>query len=201
MSNWIKKLTNKVLGPTPPDPMRLLALSLLPNDVERNGLEKYLNEHPLLANKLRSHTHLLESTDEEFIRWSLAVVFTNYALDRASKKNFQMYEAATGALFFAIYFFEEYPIAWACNAEINVILENSIAARWAKKLIAFKPSKKKLAFYDKVLPDGHYQAMMTQQRTRMKEIIAICDLHPNWIDSYSFLCGIDYYQKLLGKYN
>lgn len=115
--------------------------------------------------------------------------------------NYEGYQRATGALCYALLFFENFPLVWACYAEVQAQWHNSIAARWAKKLLYYRPTKTVLDFYDEVLPDGLYNQQMSEFRATMREVIATCNLHPEWSDSYQLLCGIEYYQRLLGKFN
>ena len=201
MSNWWARLARMIFGRAKWDAVSLLAFSLMPSDTEGRALAEYLICNPDLAAKLRMHTYLLEQTDEEFKRWCLAGLFVNYATVLAEQGGLQGYNGATGAACYALLFFEDYPLAWACYALIQVECQNSIAARWAKKLLYFRPTKTRLDFYDKVMPDGQYKILMTGLRSRMKEVVAVCNLHPEWSDSYQFLAGIENYQRMLGKFN
>ena len=197
MIDWIKRLLNFDRRPAAWDAVSLLAFSLMPNEVEQRALAEYLHDSPALYEKLRLHTYLLVQHDEEFVRWCLAGLFVNYATVLGDNR---LYGEAKQSLVYAVHFFEDFPLAWACYAEAHLQLQNAIAARWARKLIYFKPTKSALEFYNRMLPDGAYEGMMKVLKEQMKSVIATCNAHPEWVDSYDFLRGIEYFQKTLGPY-
>jgi hypothetical protein len=178
------------------DPVLLIALSFMPNEVEQRALEQYLKGHRALYGKLGSYKYLLvQEHNDDLRRWHLSNLFTNYGTILADKRDF---EGASGAFLYAVTFFENNPLALACYAELYVQLENQIASRWAKKLLTFKPRQDVLNLLIGVFPEGVYWSMMTDLRQRMLLVIQICSEHPEWPDSYPLLSGIDFYRRMLG---
>ncbi len=205
MDNWGTRLARLLFRPTKNNEVVSIALSLMPSEVEQKALAEYLREHRALSAKLRLHTYLLNEPQEAVRRWHISNLFVNYGtlladnIDFSSaSSSFRDFDAAAGSFLYALIFYQNNPLAWACNAELYMRWEDQIAGQWAKKLLSFKPNKSTLELLNKVFPEGVYPAMMTDLRARMRIVIKICSEHPEWRDSYSLKRGTTFYQDLLG---
>lgn len=79
--------------------------------------------------------------------------------------------------------------AWMGFAELDLLLDDRRAARWASKVLSWKPDDNTSTLMQKLYesiqesaPSGYIQ----NQESRMCEIIRICAQNPNWHDSYDW---------------
>lgn len=195
MDNWGTRLAHRLFKPTENDEVVRIALSLMPNEVEQRALGQYLTEHKALSLKLRKHTYLLDEPQEPLRRWHLSNLFVNYGILLAENRDFQ---GASTSFLYALVLYENNPLAWGCCAELCMQWEDQIAARWAKKLLDFRPNKSTLTLLTSVFPEGVYPEMIKGSRAKMRSIIKACSEHPEWRDSYPLKRGIPFFFNLFG---
>jgi len=170
-----------------------VALSLLPNEVERKAFAEYLNEHPLLSQKFQNDPTLLFEPQDPFTRFQIALLLSSYGTIQGEAGDFS---GASSSLLYSLSFFEENPNAWAGMAQVYFAWEDRIAIRWANKLLQFKPRSSTSETIKRIFSDTAPLATLQDMKEHMTLIIKVCSEHPEWRDSYPQKKTLPHYQGL-----
>lgn len=158
-----------------------LAVSMLPNDVEQKAFQEYLAKNPLFSQKLQQNSDLLYEPQDPFTRWQIALLLSSYSTVQAEAGDFF---GASGSLIYSMLFFEENPLAWVAMAELYTAWEDRIGARWANKVLKFKPAASKSEMINRLYSETATLAALQDMKERMVLLMRTCAEHPDWRDSY-----------------
>lgn len=173
-----------------------LALSFLPSDVDRKAFQEYLTKNPALSEKLQSSEFagsLLFEPQDPFTRWQISQLLTSYGTMQGDAGDFS---GASGTLVYSLLFFEDNPLAWGTLAEIYTAWQDRIGARWANKVLKFKPSPSPSEMINSLYSDPAVLTTIQEMKDRMVLLMRTCAEHPEWRDSYSIKRSLSYCRDL-----
>ena len=160
---------------------KLTLLASTPTTAETVTL--FLNENPPLKKKFISFCNSPQFSVLAQIgmaRFELSQLFIGFVRDAAVRGDMS---TATGCAACAQLLAHENVYAIAAYAEIYLLWEDQIAARYAERALRFEPPSPEGPI-GRVLADPEVRAAMQEMNNRMSEIIAECHEHPEWRDSY-----------------
>jgi hypothetical protein len=158
------------------------AKSLLATDYDRKVFAEFLRQHRELTAKVQDNQFFSDGHDDPWPRWTLGMLFSSYGAVLGDKGDLK---EASKAFVFSMDFFDENPMAWAGLAELNILKQDKIAARYAKKILDFAPMASASELVQQVFSKTDALASLTQMKDRMRAIVQVCQEHPEWQDTYA----------------
>lgn len=157
-------------------------LSLLPDVKDQAAFRAFLHERPpLLGQVMTMERATTRPAGDILTRYEVAITLVTYASLCLKSANF---EDASGSLLYSMMFLKENPFAWAGMAEVYVVWQDRIAARWAQKVLDYRHTSTGSEIVDKVLSRPATMTADADLQSEMIAIIQICSEHPDWRDSY-----------------
>jgi len=157
------------------------AQSLLATDYDRKVFAEFLRQHRELTAKMQANPFLSDSRDDPWPTWTLGMLFSSYGTVLGNRGNLK---EASQAFAFSMDFFDENPIAWAGLAELNLMKQDKLAGRYAKKILDFAPLASPSELVQQVFSQSDALASLTQMKDRMRSVVQVCLEHPGWKDTY-----------------
>ncbi|MGB6724185.1 MAG: hypothetical protein WBE72_25550 [Terracidiphilus sp.] len=108
-------------------------------------------------------------------------MFNQIGIKLAEERDFH---AAMACLMCSSLFVKDSPFRWAAGAELYCAWQDRIAGKWAARVIEFQITDKASMDVRRQLSGTQGQHLLSAEFKRMQEIIAICNEHDEWRDSY-----------------
>lgn len=172
------QLAPEPISPTEADRILDVAVSFLPTEEARASFVGYLRERPALASKFLHSAALLV---DQPLCWKFSTLFDEIGVSLAKDGDFV---AATTSLACSSLFLRDSPLMWAAKAEVYCEWQDVIAMRYAAKVLKFRTSESSSIDLERFLSSELGKMLLRRAKSRMEEIISICQLHPEWRDSY-----------------
>jgi hypothetical protein len=159
---------------------RLVHVAPTPEAAE--SLADFINERPALRKQfleLSEGAHFSYS-DNTMARLEVSGLLQSYAMHVAENGDLR---SAIGGASGAWMLVKEDVNPLAVKAEIYLALQDRIAARYAKKVLKFKPPKGR-GLIETALAAPENIAAFAEVKARMTVVVRECEAHPEWRDSY-----------------
>lgn len=160
----------------------------LPLD-DQKPFEEFVRSQPALRSKLLNLSY--DEPSQLHFQYDVALILCSFSGLCLEERN---HLASLTALEFAMRFDRHSPLVWYNLAEVRIAISDRCAARWAAKVVDWKPTTgvpltRSAQLY--ATPEG--KTLLRQTKARMKQIIAICSENPTWTDSATWLVpfGLD----------
>lgn len=176
---WLEK----ILG-LPDDRRKIIVIatarSLMSSDGDRQAFLDYVQRNPGLSAVWHKVEPLIDPQNEPLTRHAIATFLAIYATTQMDAGEAL---GASESLLYSKFFFPD-PVTFAAIAEYHFMDEDRVAARWAEKVLRFRPEQKYQEIFAKLESNEGYVAALKELNKRMRAIVKSCAEHPEWPDSY-----------------
>lgn len=153
-----------------------------PTPTAAESLADFINEHSALRKRFLelSEGAAFADSDNTMARFDVSQLLLTYAMHIAEKGDFLR---GTASAYYSCILMKENVNALAVQAEMYLAWQDRIAARYAEKVLKFKPPKGK-GLIETAIAAPEILEGFGELKERMKVIIRECEAHPEWRDSY-----------------